>query len=184
MPRKDISFPSKDAALRDDVHTLGNLVGEVLRDQGGDGLFDEVEGDRQLAIRRRDGDPAAKLELLVRTGCRGSEQAADLIRAFTTWFQVVNMAEKVHRVRRRREYLNDSSRPQPAGLSECFQRLHSLGFSLEQTVALLGADQHRAGVHGTSDGVDAPHAVATAAAHRPAADQPPRPVPHARPSAG
>jgi phosphoenolpyruvate carboxylase len=138
MPRKDISFPSKDTALRDDVHTLGALVGEVLRDQGGDSLFDEVEGDRQLAIRRRDGDAAAKVELLVRTECRGPEQAADLIRAFTTWFQVVNMAEKVHRVRRRREYLNDSSRPQPAGLTECFQRLRSLGYSLEQAVALLG----------------------------------------------
>jgi phosphoenolpyruvate carboxylase len=138
MPRKDISFPSKDTALRDDVHTLGSLVGDVLRDQGGDALFEEVEGDRQLAIRRRDGDADAKCELFVRTECRGPQQAADLIRAFTTWFQVVNMAEKVHRVRRRREYLNDSSRPQPAGLTECFQRLRTLGYSLEQTVALLG----------------------------------------------
>jgi phosphoenolpyruvate carboxylase len=138
MPRKDITFPSKDTALRDDVHTLGHLVGEMLRDQGGDRLFDEVEGDRQLAIRRRDGDSEASLQLVVRAECRGPEQAADLIRAFTAWFQMVNMAEKVHRVRRRREYLNDSSRPQPAGLTECFQRLHALGFSLEQTIALLG----------------------------------------------
>lgn len=137
MPRKDISFPSKDTALRDDVHTLGHLVGEMLRDQGGDRLFEEVEGDRQLAIRRRDGDVDAKCELLVRAECRDPEQAADLIRAFTTWFQMVNMAEKVHRVRRRREYLNDSSKPQPAGLTECFQRLRTLGFSLEQTVELL-----------------------------------------------
>ncbi|MGI9246422.1 MAG: phosphoenolpyruvate carboxylase, partial [Steroidobacteraceae bacterium] len=46
--------------------------------------------------------------------------------------------EKVHRVRRRRDYLNDSSKPQPGGLTECFQRLQKLGYSLDQTVALLG----------------------------------------------
>ena len=41
MARKDISFTAKDAALREDVHTLGALVGDVLRDQGGDAFFEE-----------------------------------------------------------------------------------------------------------------------------------------------
>ncbi|HEX5650552.1 MAG TPA: phosphoenolpyruvate carboxylase, partial [Steroidobacteraceae bacterium] len=138
MPRKDISFPAKDASLRDDVHTLGALVGEMLRDQGGELLFQEVEGDRQRAIRRRDDDCEASIELVVRSEARTPAQAADLIRAFATWFQMVNMAEKVHRVRRRRDYLNDSSKPQPGGLTECFQRLKTLGYTLERTVALLG----------------------------------------------
>ena len=40
MPRSDISFPLKDADLREDVRTLGALVGEVIREQGGDALFD------------------------------------------------------------------------------------------------------------------------------------------------
>src|SRR5262245_45385219 len=113
MPRKDIFFPAKDLSLRDDVHTLGALVGDVLHDQGGEDLFREVETDRQLAIRRRDGDGEAAVELIVRSETRAPKEAADLIRAFTAWFQVVNMAEKVHRVRRRRQYLNDSSTPQP-----------------------------------------------------------------------
>ena len=138
MPRKDISFPPKDSALRDDVHTLGGLVGEMLRDQGDEALLAEVEADRQLAIRRRDGDAAAGIELVVRSETRPPAQAADLIRAFTTWFQMVNMAEKVHRVRRRRDYLNDSSKAQPGGLTECFQRLRTLGFTLDDTLALLG----------------------------------------------
>jgi phosphoenolpyruvate carboxylase len=138
MPRKDISFAAKDVALRDDVHSLGALVGEVLRDQGGDELFAEVERDRQLAIRRRDGDFEAGIELVARCEAREPEQAEDLVRAFTTWFQMVNMAEKVHRVRRRRDYLNDSSRPQPGGLTECFQRLKTLGYTLGQTLELLG----------------------------------------------
>lgn len=138
MARKDISFTAKDAALRDDVHTLGALVGEVLRDQGGNDFFDEVEGDRQVAIRRRDGDADAAVQLVVRAEGRSPAQAAELIRAFTTWFQTVNLAEKVHRVRRRRQYLNDSSTHQPGGLVECFHRLRAIGYDLDRALALLG----------------------------------------------
>jgi len=57
MARKGIFFPLKDAALRDDVHVLGELVGEVVKDQRGDALFEAVEGDRTAAIGRRQGDP-------------------------------------------------------------------------------------------------------------------------------
>jgi hypothetical protein len=35
MYRQSIQFPVKDAALREDVHALGGLIGETLRDQGG-----------------------------------------------------------------------------------------------------------------------------------------------------
>ena len=75
MARKDIMFPLKDAALRDDVHTLGNLVGEVHADQGGRRFLDEVEGDRQAAIGRRNGDPDAAVELVVRSQARTPRDA-------------------------------------------------------------------------------------------------------------
>jgi phosphoenolpyruvate carboxylase len=138
MARKGIFFPLKDAALRDDVHALGELVGEVLKDQCGQALFDLVEGDRHAAIGRRQGEPEAAIELVVRVQGREPREAQELIRAFSTWFQVVNLAEKVHRVRRRRQYMNDSSTPQPGGLEECFGKLAARGMSLEQVVALLG----------------------------------------------
>ena len=138
MARKGIFFPLKDAALRDDVHALGELVGEVLKDQCGQALFDAVEGDRQAAIGRRLGEPEAAISLVVRTQGRSPPEALELIRAFATWFQVVNLAEKVHRVRRRRQYMNDSSTPQPGGLEECFGRLASRGMTLEQVVEMLG----------------------------------------------
>jgi phosphoenolpyruvate carboxylase len=137
MARKGIFFPLKDAALRDDVHVLGALVGEVLKDQCGPGLFEAVEGDRVAAIGRRQGDAAKSVELVVRTQGRTPAEARDLIQAFSTWFQVVNIAEKVHRVRRRRQYMNDSSTPQPGGLEECFARLKTRGLTLEQVLALL-----------------------------------------------
>jgi len=138
MARKGIFFPLKDAALRDDVHVLGALVGEVLRDQCGQPLFDAVEGDRHAAIGRRQGDPEQSVALVVRTQGRAPQEALELIQAFSTWFQVVNLAEKVHRVRRRRQYMNDSSTPQPGGLEECFARLKARGLSLEAVIALLG----------------------------------------------
>ena len=138
MARKGIFFPIKDAALRDDVHALGQLVGEVIRDQCGEEIFNAVEGDRQAAIGRRQGDAEDCVQLVVRTQGRPPTEARELIRAFSAWFQMVNTAEKVHRVRRRRQYMNDSSTPQPGGLEECFARLRSRGLSLQQVEALLG----------------------------------------------
>ncbi len=138
MARKGIFFPIKDAALRDDVHALGQLVGEVIKDQCGEQVFAAVEGDRQAAIGRRQGDADDCVQLVVRTQGRPPAEARELIRAFSAWFQMVNTAEKVHRVRRRRQYMNDSSTPQPGGLEECFARLRSRGFDLPQVVALLG----------------------------------------------
>lgn len=137
MPRQEIHFPLKDAALRDDVHTLGNLVGEVLREQGGDALYDSVEGDRQAALARRAGDNEAGVQLVLRTRNRTADDARDLIRAFSTWFQMVNMAEKVHRIRRRREYLNDSTTAQPGGIMDAVQKLKAKGLQLEDVRRLM-----------------------------------------------
>ena len=70
---------------------------------------------------------------------RGREpvSATNLTRAFSTWFQAVNTAEKVHRVRRRRQYLADSGAAQPGGIAECIARLKEEGYSLEQSLALI-----------------------------------------------
>ncbi len=126
-PRQQIHFPPKDLALRDDVHALGELIGNVLQEQGGDTLLKRVEGDRQEAIRRRDGDPEAAVSFAVRTSDRAPAEARDLIRAFTQWFQVVNLAEKVHRMRRRQSYQVRDDRPQPGGIGDCLYRLRAAG---------------------------------------------------------
>jgi phosphoenolpyruvate carboxylase len=138
MHRDDIQFPPKDAALREDVHELGALVGEILREQGGEELFGLVEGDRVAAIRRREGDPAGGQELTLRVRGRPPMVARDLVRAFSTWFQAVNLAEKVHRIRRRRQYFLSESAPQPQGVGDCLVKLKQAGFTLEQTLELIG----------------------------------------------
>jgi phosphoenolpyruvate carboxylase len=135
--RQNLQFSEKDTALREDVHALGGLVGEVLRDQGGERLYELVEGDRLAAIGRREGRPESAVELVSRTAGREPDEARDLIRAFSTWFEVVNLAERVHRVRRRREYLLHSDRPQPGGIGDCMFRLKRAGYDAQKVLELL-----------------------------------------------
>ena len=137
MYRQSIQFPVKDAALREDVHALGGLIGETLRDQGGEEFFNLVEGDRVAALKRREGDAQGAADLQNRTTGRSPTAATDLTRAFSIWFMAVNTAEKAHRVRRRREYLSDSSTSQPGGIADCIGRLQRSGVSLQQAVELI-----------------------------------------------
>ncbi|MEA3151604.1 MAG: phosphoenolpyruvate carboxylase, partial [Gammaproteobacteria bacterium] len=176
MYRQSIQFPAKDAGLREDVHELGALIGETLRDQGGEEFFRLVEGDRVAALERRQtergaggfgvpahsaaherssgpgapgycapgygapGHPAAGVdELQRRTEDRPPSLATDLTRAFSIWFQAVNTAEKVHRVRRRRQYLNDSKTVQPGGIADCIARLQREGATLEKMLELIAS---------------------------------------------
>ncbi len=140
MKRTEIHFPPKHAALREDVHALGELIGEMLSEQGGPELLDTVEQDRVLAIRRREGDGAAGAELAVRVRGRPPTEARDLVRAFSTWFQLVNLAEKVHRIRRRRQYfVNESARPQPLGVADALAQLKADGLALEEVLGLVAS---------------------------------------------
>ncbi|HEY7670984.1 MAG TPA: phosphoenolpyruvate carboxylase [Gammaproteobacteria bacterium] len=128
--RSDIVFAQKDKALRDDVRRLGELVGELVREQGGEALFDLVEAARRAAIAHREGDQAAFHELNALLAALEPRTAGEFIRAFSTYFEMVNMAEKVHRIRRRREYLQDKSTPQPFGFLDVLKRLQTAGTDL------------------------------------------------------
>jgi phosphoenolpyruvate carboxylase len=125
--RSQIFFAEKEQALREDVHRLGELVGELVKEQGGEALFDIVETARRKAIAHREGDAAALPELQTLLNALAPRAARDFIRAFSTYFQMVNMAEKVHRIRRRREYLRDASTPQPFGFEDTLIKLKALG---------------------------------------------------------
>lgn len=137
MYRQGIQFPVKDEALREDVHTLGDLIGATLRDQGGQEYLNLVEGDRLAAIRRREGEMEGESELKARAFGRTPQAAAELTRAFSLWFMTVNTAEKAHRVRRRREYLATAGSGQPGGIADCMARLKADGLSLDDALSLI-----------------------------------------------
>jgi phosphoenolpyruvate carboxylase len=139
LDREGIQFEAKDAGLRRDVHLLGEQLGELLREQGGDALYDSVESARRAAIRRRQSPEHDDSELARLFDDLPAELTRDFIRAFSSWFQVVNMAEQVHRIRRRRAYQRDKAHSQPGGLDATFLALRKNGCTLEQLQDLLGA---------------------------------------------
>ena len=135
--RQDIRFDKKDEALRRDVHMLGEMIGELLREQRGDELFDSVEAARQAAIERREGNPHAGTVLDSIVHSLPPAETRDFVRAFSTYFQVVNAAEQVHRIRRWRDYLKDDSIRQPGSFEEAIFELKDQGFSLKDVYDVL-----------------------------------------------
>jgi phosphoenolpyruvate carboxylase len=130
LRRQDITFETKDQPLRDDVRILGTLVGDLLKDQGGDELFELVENARLRSIRRRENNEKTGEELADLVKNLDLSLAMEVIRAFSTYFQMVNTAEKVHRIRRRREYLQEYGQYQPGGLEETLLKLKAAGLDI------------------------------------------------------
>ena len=137
LRRQDITFETKDQPLRDDVRILGALVGDLLKDQGGEALFDFVETARLRSIRRRENNELPGEGLAELVSNLELPLALEVIRAFSTYFQMVNIAEKVHRIRRRREYLQETGQYQPGGLEETLVKLKAAGVGLSDLQDLI-----------------------------------------------
>ncbi len=135
MSLRHIHFPLKDAGLRDDVGMLGALVGEVVEEQAGEAVLTQVESARRAAIRRRQGDPEGEEELA--DALAQIEDTSSFIRAYSVFFQVVNLAERVHQIRRKRDYHHSSDAPQPGGIEEAVKQLAAAGIGLSDFQALL-----------------------------------------------
>ncbi|MEO7193105.1 MAG: phosphoenolpyruvate carboxylase [Vicinamibacterales bacterium] len=123
------------AALRDDVRLLGELLGEVLRQQEGEDLFDRVERVRALAKEARNaGSKTGQFEALAtELGAMPVEAALPVARAFAHFLNLANVAEQHHRTRRRRAYQRDpSARPQPGSVDEALPRLMAAGVTPAQ----------------------------------------------------
>jgi phosphoenolpyruvate carboxylase len=135
--RRDTLFNEKDHALRRDVHALGNMIGELLVDQGSEQLYNAVENARRLAIQAREAANRDTSKLASMVDSLSPDMARDLIRGFSTYFQLVNSAEQVHRIRRRRDYLKDNSTRQPGAFDDTIFRLRDAGLSLEDCLQLL-----------------------------------------------
>ena len=94
---------SLDRSLRSDVRLLGDTLGRVLVEQEGDETYRLEEQIRGLARRGRDGDAAASRALATTIAALPVSTQAVILRAFTMYFHLANIAEQHHRVRRRRE---------------------------------------------------------------------------------
>jgi len=93
---------TKEQALRDDIRLLGRLLGDVIRTQEGAAVFDLIEQIRKLSVAyRRDADADADRALNRLLKSLSGDQAVSVIRAFTYFSHLANLAEDRDQIRRR-----------------------------------------------------------------------------------
>lgn len=120
----EIRFSTHDLPLRDDIRALGSLLGEVLSDQGGRTLYERVEAIRTTARERR-ADPRGPHDQALGEALAGlsPREATVVIRAFSTLCALTNLAERVHRLRRRRDLVFADSAPSPGSFEHALREL-------------------------------------------------------------
>ena len=110
------------APLRREVRLLGDMLGQVLAEYGGPGLLDDVENLRRTVIVAREKeDQGAAARLVASWPIDRAEQVA---RAFTCYFQLVNLAEERHRARALRER-DRGTEPLPESLEQAVAEIRS-----------------------------------------------------------
>src|SRR5687768_16456201 len=128
----------KDQPLREDIRLLGRLLGDTLREQEGPALFDLVEEIRTSALRfRREGDLGAKAALEKQLDGLDHETVTRVVRAFSFFSQLANIAEDVHHIRRRRAHQIAGSPPQPGSMAFALTRVRGAGAGREALEAFF-----------------------------------------------
>ena len=133
---RDPEFLPHDGPLREDVHRLGAMVGRMLAEQGGEDFYQRVEHVRTASIRRRREERAVD-DLAESLAGLDAAEAESLARAFAAYFQAVNTAERVHRIRRRRDYQREGGAAQPESLLDVLQRLKEQGVGADELLEWL-----------------------------------------------
>ncbi len=96
------SLNEQHHALRSDVRLLGNLLGQTIKTQHGEELFELVEEVRAIAKQARAGDNAQIQRLIEILSDLSSTDLLNLARAFTLFLNLANIAEQHHQIRQRR----------------------------------------------------------------------------------
>lgn len=121
------------AALRADVDHLGRALGRVVREAEGEAFFELVERVRGVTKRMREegASSPARRELIDLLAGLELSRAERLLRAFTIWFQLVNVAEEIHRVRvnRLRDAEASEAAPRPESIAAALAELRAQGWT-------------------------------------------------------
>ena len=118
----------QDQPLRDDIRLLGRLLGDTIRDQEGQEVFDLVEHLRTMSVRlHRDDDQIARQELEASLKEVSPEQASRLVRAGTYFSHLANIAEDQHHIRRTRAHTLAGSTPRAGTMANALARAAKAG---------------------------------------------------------
>ncbi|MDE5462498.1 phosphoenolpyruvate carboxylase [Bradyrhizobium sp. CSS354] len=100
---EDVQALEADARMRDDIRLLGRILGDTVRDQEGAELFDLVERIRQTSIRfHRDEDRLARRELEQILDSMSTSETVRIVRAFSYFSHLANIAEDQNNIRQMR----------------------------------------------------------------------------------
>jgi phosphoenolpyruvate carboxylase len=117
----------KDLPLREDTRLLGRVLGDVLRAQTGEAGFGRIEAIRQTAVQfRRATDDEAQAARDTLSGLLNPLPIADVlhvVRAFSYFSHLANIAEDVHHNRRRRAHAAAGARPRAGSVAHALERL-------------------------------------------------------------
>ena len=127
----------KDLPLIQDIRLLGRILGDVIREQEGPGAFDLVEQIRQLSVAfRRDADQEANRALKQLLKGLSADQTVSVIRAFTYFSHLANLAEDRHHIRRRAVH-ERAGNTQEGSIEVALSRLRWAGIARNQIVETL-----------------------------------------------
>ena len=118
-----VETQDKDLPLRDDIRLLGRILGDTIREQRGQAVFDTVEQIRQNSVRfRRDEDIAARRDLETTLNGLPPAEALQIIRAFSFFSHLANIAEDQHHIRRTRAHVLTASTPRQGSMAHALAR--------------------------------------------------------------
>ncbi|MET3107674.1 phosphoenolpyruvate carboxylase [Oxalobacteraceae bacterium GrIS 2.11] len=123
----------QDQRLREDIRRLGRILGDTVRNQHGEVIFDLIEQVRQNSIRfGRDQDLQGKHDFEAMLNSLSIDQMVKLVRAFSYFSHLSNIAEDQHQIRRTRAHLIAGSAPQQGSLANTINTLKERGFTTAQ----------------------------------------------------
>jgi phosphoenolpyruvate carboxylase len=123
---EDIAAQEADARLREDIRLLGRILGDTVRDQEGADVFDLVERIRQTSIRfHRDEDRLARRELETILDSMSISETVRIVRAFSYFSHLANIAEDQNNIRQMRS----RGAIRSATLAETLAHARKAGFS-------------------------------------------------------
>jgi phosphoenolpyruvate carboxylase len=119
-----------DARLREDIRLLGRILGDTVRDQEGADVFDLVERIRQTSIRfHRDDDKPARRELEIILDSMSTSQTVRIVRAFSYFSHLANIAEDQNNIRQMRTRSAAGGSPRAGTLALTLAHARAAGFT-------------------------------------------------------
>jgi phosphoenolpyruvate carboxylase len=133
-----VDLSDRDLPLREDIRLLGRVLGDTVRQQEGEAVFATVERIRQISIQfRRDDDIAAREELEATLNSLSRDSTIEIVRAFSYFSHLANIAEDQHNIRAARALSKLAAPPGEGTLVHALARARAAGFTRAQLQGLF-----------------------------------------------